>query len=172
MAANAAPEAWICCTLLSWSCTPAAVTTMFSRPPGHNGAIAKNGSKCSSRGLDLLHVAQLVLYPLLSPPCSADAQVTTEPSPRTAAIAAPDSNTCLLAAAHARKLNLRASSRTLQWHWQHSKHVRHDVTSLALPTESALCADGLNSAIVTSLLVCSETVLPLKRLTWTVMDME
>ena len=64
-----------------------AVAAMCSVPPDHHGAMGKNGSKRTKRGLDLLHVPQLVSHPTAVAPAPASPQVTAEPWSRMAATA-------------------------------------------------------------------------------------
>ena len=63
-----------------------AITTLSIFTPGHDGSIAKNGSKSDIMGLDLLHILQLFSH---STAVTTEYQhrphVTTEPSPRMAA---------------------------------------------------------------------------------------
>ena len=57
--------------ILQLSLHSTTVTTVLSSTPGDDGSIAKNGSKCAARRLDLLHILQMI-------PCTST--VTTEAS--------------------------------------------------------------------------------------------
>ena len=73
------------------------VTWGSAAPGGDSSAVAKNCSKSTGRSLDLLHVLQLFLHgtTVTTSGSTTPGQVTTDPSPRTAANAQAETWICL-----------------------------------------------------------------------------